>query len=58
VFPTGLRAGPGEGTSSCVSLEDPLSSHVLVSVHVTLRCFGLHWSGSGKGRLESSCDCR
>jgi hypothetical protein len=37
VFPTGLGAGPREGTRTCVSLEDPPSSHVLVSVQDTLR---------------------
>jgi hypothetical protein len=58
VFPNGLGAGPGEGTRTCVSLEDPPSSHMLVSVQAILRCFGLHWSGSENGKLGSSCDCR
>jgi hypothetical protein len=37
VFATGLRAGSGEGTRTFISLEDPPSSHVLVSVQATLR---------------------
>jgi hypothetical protein len=37
VFPTGLGAGPREGTRICVSLEDPPSSHMLVSEQATLR---------------------
>jgi hypothetical protein len=37
VFLTGLGAGPEIGTRACVSLEDPPSSHVLVSVQATVR---------------------
>jgi hypothetical protein len=37
VFPTGLGAGAWEGTRTCAPLEDPPSSHVLVSVQATLR---------------------
>jgi hypothetical protein len=37
VFPTGLGAGAWEGTRTCVSLEDPASSHVLVAVQASLR---------------------
>jgi hypothetical protein len=36
VFPAGLGAGAREGTRTCVSLKDPPSSHVLVSVQATL----------------------
>jgi hypothetical protein len=46
VIPTGLGAGPGEGTRACVSLEDAPSSHILVSVQATLRSFGLMSSGT------------
>jgi hypothetical protein len=51
VFPTGLGIGPGEGSHTCISLEDPPSSHVLVSVQATLMCFEMHWSGSEKGNI-------
>jgi hypothetical protein len=37
VFPTSLGAGPRERTRTCVSPEDPPSSHVLVSVQAKLR---------------------
>jgi hypothetical protein len=51
VFPTGLEAGPEEGTRPCISLEDPPSSHMLISVQAALTCFGLPWSVSEKGKL-------